>query len=179
MVWHTPEARWTPEMDALLRGWRNEGCSFGVIAKKLDKTRNACIGRSHRLGMQTGDHMPPVNLWRKKRQRAPQPRSYSRPYTPRTIREPVMAEVRPIPPDTPWKTTKPLGEPASLMERHPQGCCFLPGDDHIYCNSHRLAAFDYCPEHYSLTHRATPSLFNFEHIEKKVVDVMDGLKVAA
>lgn len=42
---------WTAEQDAMLRRLRKDGYSFGVIASKLKKSRNACIGRANRIGV--------------------------------------------------------------------------------------------------------------------------------
>lgn len=45
--------KWTPEMDAKLRQARANGLSYGQIATALRVTRNAAIGRGHRLGLAT------------------------------------------------------------------------------------------------------------------------------
>lgn len=43
--------RWTPEMDDVLRDGLSNGASHSVIALRLGITRNASIGRAHRLGL--------------------------------------------------------------------------------------------------------------------------------
>lgn len=50
---------WTPEMDATLRAMVAAGKTYAVIARKLGVTRNAAIGRGHRLGL---DHPCPRGL---------------------------------------------------------------------------------------------------------------------
>jgi hypothetical protein len=44
---------WTPEEDNELRRLIAEGASFSLIAPKLNRPRNACIGRAHRLGVKS------------------------------------------------------------------------------------------------------------------------------
>src|SRR3990167_410581 len=45
---------WTPQEDAILKKMRADGVSFGVIAKRIGRPRNALIGRAHRLGLPRG-----------------------------------------------------------------------------------------------------------------------------
>jgi len=40
--------KWTPEMDAYVDYWRNRRKTFGWIAKQMDISRCAIIGRVHR-----------------------------------------------------------------------------------------------------------------------------------
>lgn|SRR3990167_9965432 len=42
---------WTPQEDAILKKMRADGVSFGVIAKRIGRPRNALIGRANRLGL--------------------------------------------------------------------------------------------------------------------------------
>jgi len=48
---------WTDEMDAALRKHRDEGLSFGAVARVMNRrfkvhlSRSACVGRAHRLGL--------------------------------------------------------------------------------------------------------------------------------
>lgn len=44
---------WTPELDARLRAYWSEGLSCSQIGVALGVTRNAAIGRAHRLGLPT------------------------------------------------------------------------------------------------------------------------------
>lgn len=45
-------ATWTSGMDQVLVVGVAEGKSFSTLAKSLGVTRNACVGRWHRLGLQ-------------------------------------------------------------------------------------------------------------------------------
>lgn len=42
---------WTPEKDDMLRSMLADGYSSSLIANELGFTRNAVIGRKHRLGL--------------------------------------------------------------------------------------------------------------------------------
>lgn len=42
---------WDSDADAVLTRLVNEGAPFALIAQRLGRTRNACIGRSQRLGV--------------------------------------------------------------------------------------------------------------------------------
>ena len=49
-------SNWTDEQDLLLLNWREKGVSFRNISKALKtKTRNACLGRYHRLKRELQD----------------------------------------------------------------------------------------------------------------------------
>jgi GcrA cell cycle regulator len=45
------QPKWTPEQDAALRRLRDDKVSFSVIGQTIGYTRNACIGRAHRIGL--------------------------------------------------------------------------------------------------------------------------------
>lgn len=50
---------WSQEEDATLRALIREGHNFREIARRLGRTRNSCIGRSH--GLPTAQWRPPVD----------------------------------------------------------------------------------------------------------------------
>lgn len=42
---------WTADEDLILRDGLAKGETFGMIGKRLERSRNACVGRAQRLGI--------------------------------------------------------------------------------------------------------------------------------
>lgn len=69
---------WREEEDQLIRELWAEGVSFAVIAKALNarfkpihRTRNACVGRAHRMGLRRETPTRQITVPRPARRRAP------------------------------------------------------------------------------------------------------------
>lgn len=143
---------WTEAKDNLLRDIVVlQGQSYATAAAVLGTTRNAAIGRGHRLGLI--GKAPRVKQPRVRKKAAPRPRIARRP---RTVPNVPDSAVR-------WKTySKPdqsTPEPTSLrltlMDRKPHQCAWPSGDgkeitfcgrptveapgasNHQYCEHHR------------------------------------------
>jgi len=120
---------WTPDQDDVLRNLRAEGCSYGVIAIDLDKSRNACISRAKRLGV-------PLTV------RAPtEPRRLPRP---RKVKmQPQNINIAPDPlPELPASSTF-LGIP--LLELKANDCRFPRGEGpFLFCGQPKAEGSFYC-----------------------------------
>jgi hypothetical protein len=106
-----PIPLWTPEHEALLRELHSKGLSFSQIAKAIgNHSRNSCIGKAKRLGLElrrTG--LPPAK---------PKPKRFKR------HNDAVIVTPRP-PTPTPKNEPDPIGPPDAFPLR---GCKFIRGE---------------------------------------------------
>jgi GcrA cell cycle regulator len=134
---------WTPAREEKLKELWNEGRrSAAGIADLLDTTRNAVIGKIHRLGGMTG-------------KKTTTQRERIAPVQPRTW--PAIAKRRPgprPPPPLPAKPPEFLGR--KLEELGQQDCHFPKGDwpPFVYCGQPTANGSSYCATHHRLLHGA-------------------------
>lgn len=138
--------RWTKEEDERVIALWNDGHSASIIAALIgnDKSRNAVIGRLHRLG-KSGNR--PTIARRstypgKKRKRKLKPRVYYKPKSPvaKLLAEPFTP--RPVP-------VIPEHERKSLIDLE-DGDCRWPctdGPPHAFCARKKVPGLPYCPDH--------------------------------
>jgi GcrA cell cycle regulator len=124
--------KWTAERDEKLKLLMDGGVSMPQAAKILETTRNAIIGRLHRLKIRSSfAHAVPNHSNRKSR-----------------IKKPGTAPVTvPIPTsvDSLW---------VSLMDLSFDGCKWIKGDKpFFYCGVPREGHRDYCPYHCTIAFR--------------------------
>jgi GcrA cell cycle regulator len=152
---------WTEEKVATMIRLRDQGYSSSQIGGVLGVTRNAVIGKVHRLGLQV------VRLPKKAGMIAPSrvdgvPRSRKRKLiSPRVLEMKRLAEKMravEVPPATllpnaPPSATGVLG--VSFVELAPNGCKFAVNrskskdDPHLFCNAPRMFGKPYCCEHFA------------------------------
>lgn len=166
-------ARWSPENTEALTTLWNEGKSASEIARRLHVTRNAVIGKVHRLGLPTHTNS----------QRTPQSRVY-RYFTPeqklrhrenqRRYLAKLKREGRSLPKvkrkwanaggfnrlaGTPRSTFVELPEnPAGslkipFLDTTNKQCKFMSGDDRACCGHPTITKRPYCEFHYFVSYR--------------------------
>lgn len=81
-----PMLEWTPEQVATLRRLWREGHSASMVAEELDVSRNAVLGRVHRMGLTRNGSKPAVT------------KPVGRPSKPKPIRE----KSAPMPVNSMW-----------------------------------------------------------------------------
>lgn len=141
---------WTPERVEQLRNFVVTGLTCSQIAAQIGVSRNAVIGKIHRLGLQPV--RPPgapgrVSPHRARRSRIPSPlRLMFSEGAP--VSEPVAASVE-------------SAQPCSLMDL-PFGRCRWPVDganadtaagDHIFCGNEAIPGLSYCVGHTRMAYR--------------------------
>ena len=134
---------WREEEDQLIRELWAEGVSFAVIAKALNarfkpihRSRNACVGRAHRMGLRR----PERTLQNYKPAR---PRPARQPSPPRVRQVRVVQEPPPILP--------PIGA-VCIVDAAPGTCRFITGD---VKGAHRLCGHPgepWCAAHRALVY---------------------------
>jgi GcrA cell cycle regulator len=154
--------RWTTERIALLKDRVDAGLTCGQIAREIGVSRNAVIGKVHRLG-----------LSRFKKARAAEP---GRTAAPKMTR-PRTAPRHRIAPALPRARQQCLPEPAidlakrcSLLELQ-QGHCRWPisepgAEDFGFCGHQRADGLPYCAAHARMAYRPSTrvNLFHRERV---------------
>ncbi len=172
---------WTEGRVMLLRLLHADSKSTRDIAKAIGAARpgydgrNMVIGKIHRLGLgKRSPHLTKRIRREAQLNRPPRPPgkwSLDRTRTnngSRSVPKPSLAlltALQPLRLSLPIPgpiQIKPLGEPASLLERHDAGCSWAIESNcrsHIFCNAHKLKGRPYCPLHHSQSYtRLLPSI---------------------
>jgi len=151
---------WTEETVAILRKHHAEGLSASQIARQIGNgcTRNAVIGKLHRLGMvRTPDAKSiTISLANSSRARAAKPGEPSRPRIGIAGRGATYEQA----PDVPMpklRDAAATGEPARIMDAHFGGCRWPindPGkgfmDETRFCCGKRKDGSNYCAAHHAI-----------------------------
>ena len=169
---------WTPEEDATLLRLQLEGFSAAEIGRTMHKTRNAIIGRLHRL-RDKGLGLPKQSP---RKSTAPRPETRPRkPSPPRMIRADLIAaeqEARKANtgqgrhvgcPESraPWRPVKgeafkplPGAAPIPLIGRAPFTCAWVVDGEgaEALCCGQAATAGAYCPTHRSIAYLPTAPL---------------------
>lgn len=137
---------WTDDaVETLVRLWRTGDLSAAMIARRLGVTRNAVLGKIHRLGLSQPRCPRPPAI-------APPPRP-AKPRRVASARAPASAPVR-----TPPKPPAEVGPgQVARLENLPSRACHWPlGDpqaaDFAFCGR-RAEAGPYCPAHAAVAYR--------------------------
>jgi GcrA cell cycle regulator len=133
---------WTPETEEVLRDLWAQGVSASIIATKIATTRNAVIGKAHRLGLN--------------RRRPPQPPLMGRHAVVRAARRTRKKEERKMEDSVPdpmfVEDERPPRGPLTIIElgyddcRWPVASDFRGVTSH-YCGERRHGTDPYCAEH--------------------------------
>lgn len=85
------ESWWTDKRIEALKSALSEGLTYAKIAAALDCSRNAVVGKAHRLGLQHGAPQPKPPAEKKKRVRKPRPRKPLAQTATAALRHPVVS----------------------------------------------------------------------------------------
>ncbi len=154
------ESTWTDTRVAMLRELHAEGLAFSLIGARLGITRNACISKAHRIGLDPRPHFnntpvrrlsPEEQVARAERKRANSRRywrkKYGRPQPPTFPAEPA-----PVPAAVSLEC-----HPCSLLELSASRCKWPIGDpaaeDFHFCGSEPKSGKPYCQWHYRIAYQ--------------------------
>ncbi|WP_371348742.1 GcrA family cell cycle regulator [Ancylobacter sp. IITR112] len=147
---------WTDERVELLKKLWSEGLSASQIAAELGGvTRNAVIGKVHRLGLSGRAKAPAAPAPRPRKPRPAPAAQVARPMVQgNTVLAPVMAPVaEPEPEVVPDAVAKviPMGERCTILDLTEFTCRWPVGDpgkgDFHYCGSRSKTGLPYCAYH--------------------------------
>ncbi len=149
---------WTPEDHNRLRELVEAGLTFGEIAKLTPgRTRNAIIGKAHRLGLQSSGKPGAPKQSNPKKKAMPKKRSnftLSHPRKRKPYRPPAVAECRVPAPITPIN-----GEGITIVDLRPNQCHAVMGSSRpavglpLYCGHPAWRETAYCEGHYAAFHQ--------------------------
>jgi GcrA cell cycle regulator len=153
-----PKSGWCAERVELLKKLWADGFSAGQIARKIEVTRNAVIGKVHRLRLTCPNAARRVprgpTVKRSARIQLPTAPHTERP--PARILTPVLNAPKPRQPSHLLIPVLPSDQRITLTARPEKTCCFLAGDprtpDHTYCGA-PATRNGYCDGHYALMHQ--------------------------
>ena len=140
---------WTDDRIELLKRMWAEGHSSGVIADRLGggTTRNAVIGKVHRLGLRKADSAQRISVKRIRAQKQIRQQIHKL-FNPFGEKRPRLA---PTPIDPGPEPYVPPGERKGIDGLQDQDCRWPIGDpqsaDFHFCGHERLPGLAYCPHH--------------------------------
>lgn len=150
-----PAAAWTAEETAELRRLYALGLSCNAIGQALGKSRNAVIGRAHRIGLEkrgAGTHAA-VEVGNR-------PGSKPRRLREKTNIPPRVRSLRPSQEQIELRVAAVDPIHVKLLDLEPHQCRYPYGDtpDITFCGHQVFAGFSYCAPHFFLcTGIGTPS----------------------
>ena len=140
---------WTPAKIALLERYWTQGWTAQHIGDKLGATRNAVIGKAHRLKLTPRGEPARVPVRQRiQRVKSAQPAAKSKLKGSRK----TTTVSKPIPPRPIANETVPVGDVcAATMALKADDCRWPMGDPYtdrfMYCESKKLENYPYCEEH--------------------------------
>lgn len=149
-----PESRWTESAVALLKKLHHDGFSASQIAGQLgvDFTRNAVIGKIHRLGLNVNIHLTAEEIAERFARRAQaaalrQTRRLRSPNLPKP-RSQTLREMLGVPStDCLEKNSKNI----PFLELQPHHCRFAYGTGpYLFCGNDKTEGSSYCAGHHVL-----------------------------
>ncbi len=146
-------ATWTPERVQQLRNFVVSGLTCSQIAAEIGVTRNAVIGKIHRLGLSPG--RPAGGQARRCPPRVRHPRITSQ----RRLLRLMFTQGEPVA-ETAAMDCAPVqsAQPCSLLEIVLGRCRWPIGDPDAttfaFCGNEAAAGFSYCPGHARMAYRA-------------------------
>lgn len=154
------QLQWTDDRVELLKKLWNDGLSASQIANELGQvTRNAVIGKVHRLGLSGRAKAPASTAPRARKPTRAAPSAPPRPSLPST-RSNLAFKPRPAPealpvveaaPRAEVDNVVPMGERCTIMELKEFSCRWPIGepgkDDFRYCGARSGAGIPYCTYH--------------------------------
>jgi GcrA cell cycle regulator len=146
---------WTPERVEQLRSSVVNGLTCSQIAAQIGVTRNAVIGKIHRLGLSPG--RPPGASARACPPRARQPRAAA---NQRRLLRLMWSEGAPVPEAAASLAAVDSAQPCSLLDLD-RGKCRWPlngtacnsASDFVFCGNAAVDGFSYCPGHARMAYR--------------------------
>lgn len=157
-----PESTWTDARVEQLRQLHAEGLAFSLIGSRLGITRNACISKAHRIGLDARPHFnnTPVRRLSPEEQIARAEKARIRKLTTERTRRARVRGVSLPPERLPAPAPIPLEcRPCSLLELTADTCRFPIGDpgqpDFYFCGAQPQVG-PYCGFHDRLTHSPAP-----------------------
>lgn len=127
-------SEWSEDEDTILREkWGNTNAA--EIGGEIGRTKNAVIGRAHRIGLEPIKRVS-------KRPRSPKPR--------REKRMRFRPEYKRI---VPQSLFAPPSLAVSILDLGPLQCSYIEGDDRLCCGQPTVTGARWCAFHYRVVYR--------------------------
>jgi GcrA cell cycle regulator len=149
------QQNWAPEAAEKAATLWKSGLSASFIADELKVTRNAVIGKLHRMGLSNTSRPQEIRV-RKKIVRKPRPKTAKASFTPAPEDASLIADpdrLHPFDAAIPKKQRRQTWELTDKTCKFPVG---IPGVPSFYhCGGKTLEGFPYCTEHCSRSYQTT------------------------
>lgn len=135
---------WTEDRDALLTQLHAEGHSYSIIGHRIGVSRNAAIGRAHRIGLTPRGYAVAVRTPAKYR-RFKAAKNLDAVRTPTKVSPLASLPTEPLP-----KEDTPPADLLSIYDLEPHHCRWPYGDpkhEHGFCGKHAVIGLPYCIDH--------------------------------
>lgn len=141
---------WTEQRTETFIKYFNDGMSFGLIEKKMSGvTRNALIGKAHRLGLSRNKKAPTQAIAH--RERRPRVVLRAAPPVPHPNFSPVPVAPTPMPEPDVVDIAIPAEQRRTLMQLTDDTCRWPVGDpgtpEFFFCGARPLGESPYCAAH--------------------------------
>jgi GcrA cell cycle regulator len=148
---------WPDERTDQLKKLWADGCSAGQIAAELGEvTRNAVIGKVHRLGLPEHPNAVARRISGAARRRERLP-GHLRFMARKIARQ--LEQIIPLPDPTPTEVLYDKG--LTFFDLEPHHCRYVVSgeypQDFQFCGNRKQAGCSYCPGHRRMTHRTAPT----------------------
>jgi len=153
MTTPSAHATWNPERVAQLRNFVGAGLTCSQIAAEIGVTRNAVIGKIHRLGLGPGRPVAAPG-------RASPPRIRLRPLrTQQQLLRAIQAQAPLLADASPGRVEVESAQRCSLIELKEGKCRWPISDpgaaDFAFCGNEVTAGFSYCAGHARMAYRSS------------------------
>jgi len=145
---------WTDERVEQLKKLWSDGLSASQIAAELGGiTRNAVIGKVHRLGLSGRTKAPSAAAPRQRKPRANHMLRVQRPVVRgnTALAQSFAYDYEPEAEEAPVENVIPMGQRRTLLELNEQTCRWPIGDpatqDFYFCGGHAMTGMPYCAYH--------------------------------
>ena len=138
---------WDDDRIALLTKMVSESYAARVIAERLGTTRNAVLGKCHRLGI-TAPIKPSSHHVKPKKLKHPKPKPIVTFGNAKATR--VYSSVQTAQPQLRCVPVEPRNVTLYELNQSTE-CHYIPGDDLLYCGHPSLEGKSYCGPHYAVT----------------------------
>lgn len=152
--------RWPAERDNLLRELWEQGLSARLCGIELGCTRNAVIGRAHRLGLPSRKPTGPNGGRQPRKRKHVLRRTISPHQFIWEIGEPPIEKVH-----------EPLGPPVPFIETKLHHCRWIVGGEGIEtlcCGVQHVEGYPYCRTHCRLAYRFSPTVSEAERTKRAI-----------
>ncbi len=138
---------WDEDRVAVLTKMIAENCSARIIAERLGTSRNAVLGKTHRMGITAPEKPKSTRVYKTRAtMHRPRPRIVRDTHNANSVRIIPAAEVA----QHRLRCVELVPLNVTLMDLPADGCRYIAGDDLLFCGHPQMAGSSWCTPHHHL-----------------------------